>query len=255
MRPSIVVVAGLVVVAGYIHGRSDSEPIGTHAAAATAEVRVVGPVRAAIPSPVHPTLVAPRVPVLDLIDPDQEPPLPAAPPRSVHGRLLDLEGESAVGATVVVTSPNLQGEQVVITDDNGYFRIVELPIGDYAMTIYYNNRTYRRSSLDVNDREAVAVEDVLDPSDSAPEIEVVTAGSESGYNIPVPGRTFTAVLGAAAGSQGDSYGVSITGVTSIDNVYVVDEATDEAQAEPSAPAEGDPTRLEARTDIVDRGGM
>jgi hypothetical protein len=40
-------------------------------------------------------------------------------------------------------------------------------------------------------------------------------------NIPVPGRTFESVL-AAAGSQNDGLGVSISGATSLENVYIVD---------------------------------
>lgn len=41
-------------------------------------------------------------------------------------------------------------------------------------------------------------------------------------NIPVPGRTFEAALGAAAGSQGDSKGVSFSGGSSLENQYYVD---------------------------------
>src|SRR4051812_24854896 len=39
--------------------------------------------------------------------------------------------ENAVGATVVATSPALQGEQVVITDENGQYFITALPAGMY----------------------------------------------------------------------------------------------------------------------------
>jgi len=41
-------------------------------------------------------------------------------------------------------------------------------------------------------------------------------------NIPGPGRTFEEVLGAAAGSQNDGLGVSFSGATTLENVYVVD---------------------------------
>jgi len=41
-------------------------------------------------------------------------------------------------------------------------------------------------------------------------------------NIPVPGRTFDAALGSAAGSQGDSKGASFSGSTSLENQYDVD---------------------------------
>src|SRR6185312_14735289 len=41
-------------------------------------------------------------------------------------------------------------------------------------------------------------------------------------NIPVPGRTFDATLGAAAGSQNDGVGVSFSGSSSLENQYYVD---------------------------------
>ncbi|MBK9030496.1 MAG: OmpA family protein [Myxococcales bacterium] len=41
-------------------------------------------------------------------------------------------------------------------------------------------------------------------------------------NIPVPGRTFEAALGAAGGSEGDAAGVSFSGSSSLEGQYVVD---------------------------------
>src|SRR4029077_8649827 len=41
-------------------------------------------------------------------------------------------------------------------------------------------------------------------------------------NIPVPGRTFEAALGAAAGSQNDGLGTSFSGSSSLENQYYVD---------------------------------
>jgi uncharacterized protein YfaS (alpha-2-macroglobulin family) len=54
-------------------------------------------------------------------------------------------------------------------------------------------------------------------------------------NIPT-GRTFGAVLGTAAGSQGDSTGVSFSGATSAENQYVVDGAP--PAIDPSSTAQG-----------------
>lgn len=49
----------------------------------------------------------------------------------------------------------------------------------------------------------------------------ITITEDYTRNIPT-GRTFAAVLGAAAGSQFDTYGVSLSGATSLENYYVVD---------------------------------
>ena len=51
-------------------------------------------------------------------------------------------GEPLVGATIVVTSPTLQGEQAVISDEHGLFWVRDLPPGDhYAVTFYYADLT------------------------------------------------------------------------------------------------------------------
>src|SRR5258708_39867276 len=53
----------------------------------------------------------------------------------------------AVGATVVATSPALQGEQVVITDDNGQYFINSLPPGLYTLTIYIGDAKFERGNV------------------------------------------------------------------------------------------------------------
>src|SRR3954467_6116884 len=58
---------------------------------------------------------------------------------SLRGTIRDKAGnDNAVGATVVATSPALQGEQVVITDESGQYFINSLPPGQYTLTVYYN---------------------------------------------------------------------------------------------------------------------
>src|SRR4051812_36912692 len=56
-------------------------------------------------------------------------------------------GEAAVGATVVATSPSLQGEQVVITGGDGEYFITALPPGLYILTVYYNDATFSRGNV------------------------------------------------------------------------------------------------------------
>lgn len=40
------------------------------------------------------------------------------------------------GAAVVMTSPNVQGEQMVLTDSNGKFRLPNLPPGTYSLRVF-----------------------------------------------------------------------------------------------------------------------
>src|SRR5262249_21003325 len=67
---------------------------------------------------------------------------------SLRGLVRDkANGESAIGATVVATSPALQGEQVVITDESGQYFITSLPPGVYTLTVYYNDGTFSRGNV------------------------------------------------------------------------------------------------------------
>jgi len=149
--------------------------------------------------------------------------------------------EVAVGATVVATSPSLQGEQVVITDENGQYFVTALPAGMYTLTVYYNDSTYARNNVLVQVGKEAVINISVNSAESStkPKGEVITiAGSApivdqgstktgltltSDYTNNVPtGRTFGATMGAAAGSQGDAYGISFSGSTSVENTYVIE---------------------------------
>ncbi|HEX4455855.1 MAG TPA: TonB-dependent receptor [Kofleriaceae bacterium] len=161
---------------------------------------------------------------------------------SLRGQIRDkAANEPAIGATVVATSPALQGEQVVITDDTGQYFITALPPGVYTLTVYYNDVTYSRGNVLVQVGKEVVVNvsvntadtagkpkgEVINISGAAPIIDQgstktgVTIGDDYTRNVPV-GRTFGEVVGASAGSQGDEYGTGFSGATSVENTYVVE---------------------------------
>lgn len=161
---------------------------------------------------------------------------------SVRGQVRDkVNGEPAVGATVVATSPALQGEQVVLADETGLYFLTALPPGGYTLTVYYQDGTFTRGNVIVQVGKEAVVNITVDsgaatgkPKGETIEIQgtapVIDQGStKTGVsitndytsNIPV-GRTFGQVLGAAASSQADYYGTSISGATSVENVYVVE---------------------------------
>ena len=185
-------------------------------------------------APGHATTTAPAMPRLELpIEPpalvDANPELPPAEGRTIHGAIYELGGDPCIGATVVATSPALEGEQVVITDENGLYKITGLPPGAYALIVYYNNERIYVAGYEVRDDEATLAELVFDPVPEPPgEVSVdlrdfadvciihSNCGLENTYilesdddaentatadDVPVPGRTFETVLGAAAGSQ------------------------------------------------------
>ena len=173
------------------------------------------------------------------------PPRPPRTRRDEHRGLAPRsdprQGEQrrAVGATVVATSPALQGEQVVITDENGQYFITSLPAGIYTLTVYYQDNTFSRGNVLIQVGKEAVVNVAVNTVTAAKKGETIiikgttpmidqgsqkigiTITDDYTRNIPV-GRTFGAVLGAAAGSQGDYYGTSIAGSTSGENTYIVE---------------------------------
>jgi outer membrane receptor protein involved in Fe transport len=157
---------------------------------------------------------------------------------AVRGVVKDkTTGEPAVGATVVATSPALQGEQVVIADETGAYYITSLPPGVYTLTVYYNDTTYSRNNVLVQVGHELAVPIAVDTSatkgetiaiqGSAPIVDQgstkigATITSDYTNNVPTQ-RTFGEVMASAAGAQDDRYGVSFAGATSAENTYVVE---------------------------------
>src|SRR5512140_3534075 len=83
---------------------------------------------------------------------------------SVRGQLKDkgANNDAAVGATVVATSPALQGEQVVITDETGQYFITALPPGVYTLTVYYNDATFSRGNVLIQIGKEAVVNIIVD---------------------------------------------------------------------------------------------
>ncbi len=158
---------------------------------------------------------------------------------AIQGQVVDSKtGEKLVGVTVTATSASMQGAQTAITDENGTYKIQPLPPGDYLVTFYYLELTVERGGISVGVNRVTPVFQKLDQGkaggevvkiiDTAPTIDPtsttqgITIDKNYIKNIPVPGRTFEAALGAAAGSQNDGLGVSFSGSSSLENQYYVD---------------------------------
>ncbi|MBV8759808.1 MAG: TonB-dependent receptor [Deltaproteobacteria bacterium] len=158
---------------------------------------------------------------------------------AVQGVVADAaSGEPLPGVTVIVTSPAIAQTQTAITDEKGFYKITELPPGEYLVTFYYADITLERSGIYIGVNKTVSVSQKLDQSKAggetihvkatAPTIDPtsttqgITIDKNYMKNIPVPGRTFESTLGAAAGSQSDGVGVSFSGSSSLENQYYVD---------------------------------
>jgi hypothetical protein len=156
---------------------------------------------------------------------------------AIQGVVTDAEsGDALPGVTVVATS-TASAAQTAITDEKGAYKITDLSPGQYLVTFYYLDATIERSvpvglqkvtpvyqkiDTKASKGEVVRIEGktpAIDPTSTA---QGITIDKDYLKNIPVPGRTFEAALGAAAGSQGDRLGVAFSGSTSLENQYYVD---------------------------------
>ncbi|HEV7559184.1 MAG TPA: carboxypeptidase regulatory-like domain-containing protein, partial [Kofleriaceae bacterium] len=162
---------------------------------------------------------------------------PASTTGALHGVLhVPVTGEVAGGATIVATSPALQGEQVAIADDHGRYVFASLPSGVYTLTVYYNDRTASHAGVLVQGGRDSVGDLELDLRRSAERIELVIderlmldeGSTKTGVmidrdftnNVPT-GRTFGDVIRVAPGAQLDAYGTSLSGATSVENVYLI----------------------------------
>jgi outer membrane receptor protein involved in Fe transport len=158
---------------------------------------------------------------------------------AIQGVITDQStGEKLAGVTVTVASPALQGVQTAITDENGFYKISDLPAGEYTVTFYYLEITVSRPNQSVGVSKTTPVFQKIDTgkakgekviiNDTAPTIDPtsttqgITIDKNYMKNVPVPGRTFEATIGAAAGSQNDGLGISFSGSSSLENQYYVD---------------------------------
>ncbi|WP_437651161.1 TonB-dependent receptor [Sorangium sp. So ce362] len=164
------------------------------------------------------------------------------------GRVIDASSKAPVADVVVTaTSPALQGEQLVVTDGTGQYRIPNLPPGDYTLRLEKESfKPYARGGIAVRSGTTLRVNvELLPEALKAEEIVVVgraptvdVGSSTVGQNItedftrriavaPPTGkgaasRSFESIAATTPGAQTDEYGTSIAGTSSPENQYVID---------------------------------
>ena len=158
---------------------------------------------------------------------------------AIQGVITDAASSAPLaGVTVIATSPATQQQQTAITDDKGEYKITDIPPGEYLVTFYYADITVEQSHVHVGIGKTTPVYQKIDQTKAGGEVVHIQATAptidptsttqgitiDKNYikNIPVPGRTFDALLGAAAGSQNDGVGTSFSGSSSLENQYIVD---------------------------------
>jgi len=166
----------------------------------------------------------------------------------IAGYVKDKTGGSVPRATVEVSSPALITPRSAVTDDAGYFRFIQLPPGEYTVTVTAQNfHTYKRSGiiLDVGKlptfeilMEVGAVTETIEVTEKAPIVDVTT--SKAAVTIPldeinnVPkGRSYQSLIPLAPGARqeplqsgrndrGRANGFQIDGASDSENIYLVE---------------------------------
>jgi carboxypeptidase family protein/TonB-dependent receptor-like protein len=186
---------------------------------------------------------------------------------TLSGKVFDTSTKAPLADTVVtVTSPALQGEQTVVTDGTGFYRIPNLPPGDYTLRVEGDRyRPYARAGVALRANITVRLDvELLPETLSAEEVTVVgrpptvdVGSTTSGLNVnaeviqrlplaPPSGKngassSFEQLAELAPTGGSDLYGGSMAGSTSPENGYLVDGVS---VAEPAVGLAGSPVTLE-----------
>ena len=166
------------------------------------------------------------------------------------GTIVDAATKKPLADVVVtVTSPALQGEQTVVTDGSGSYRIPNLPQGDYSLRLDREQyRPYSRGGITMRGNSTIRVNAELLPETvqltegpviiigKAPTVDVGSSSTGVALNkdftsriaLNAPGgkgaasHSFESLAAVAPGAAADTYGVSINGTTSPENAFQID---------------------------------
>ncbi|WP_272459209.1 TonB-dependent receptor [Polyangium jinanense] len=168
----------------------------------------------------------------------------------ITGQVRNAATKAPVADVVItVTSPALQGEQIVVTDAGGNFRIPQLAPGE-GYTVRADKEQYKpfsRGGIKLTSGSTIRVNLELLPENiqageeivvvgKPPVIDVgssrvaVTIDSEFTRRVAVnppaskggATRSFESLAAVAPGANADAYGVSVNGTSSPENGFVID---------------------------------
>lgn len=155
----------------------------------------------------------------------------------IRGQVVDTDGLPVPGATVSVASPNYLGGSPAQADDDGYFRFVALPPGEYTVTIARSGFLgYRAEGLLVSSGGTAEFTGVLKLATAGEELTVeyvkpavdmqkVQTGAvltrETLRDIPNQGRSYQGASALAPGVTGGS-NPNVRGAFDDGNQFYVD---------------------------------
>ncbi len=164
----------------------------------------------------------------------------------ITGTVTDAAtGKPVSDVVVTATSPALQGEEVVVTDSSGTYRISQLPPGTYTVKLEKESfKLYNRAGITLNVDRTVRVNIQMQPEavqgetvtivGKPPTVDVgstttgVTVGKDFidkiGFIQPNGNgvRSFDSLASVAPQVIGDDFGFGFSGAQSPENLYLVD---------------------------------
>ncbi len=154
---------------------------------------------------------------------------------AIQGRVVErATREPMAGVTVIVAGPALMEPQSAITDEDGGYKITELPPGAYAVTFHAEDSELLRTGIGVSANhvtpvfQAIRRGEVVEMHAPPPQINVTSTDHGSKLDkqflekIPLPSRTADGAAGTQAGAHNDGIGTAFSGSTSLENRYLVD---------------------------------
>lgn len=169
---------------------------------------------------------------------------------TITGQVRNAATKAPIPDVVItVTSPALQGEQIVVTDAGGNFRVPQIPTGSgYTVSadggtqykpsarggITLNSGSTVRVNIELLPENAGVIEQVVEAR--APVVDVGTSRIATtidqemtrrlAVNAPSgkggASRSFESLAQIAPGANTDQYGTSINGTTSPENAFIID---------------------------------
>jgi len=139
-------------------------------------------------------------------------------PGKIKGAVTDSRsGEKLAGVTISATNAANNINAVMITDENGLYFFDNLPPGSYTLNYYYGETaverkvtvgankvatTHQRIDPGRSSGEVVQISDVAPTIDPTSTSQGVTIDRDYTKTVPIPGRTYQAAMGNAAGTAG-----------------------------------------------------
>jgi carboxypeptidase family protein/TonB-dependent receptor-like protein len=161
---------------------------------------------------------------------------------TIEGTVTDQNGGPLPGVTVEITSPNLQGTRTATTGNDGRFRFVSVPPGQYKVTgnlsgmgaAAKNATVTLDSTATANLQMQVSAKEAITVTGEAPLIDTASTTTGTNYSAKVMeklplGANYASIVLSQPGvqtdngeTQGRALAVSIYGSTSAENLWIID---------------------------------